>query len=106
MPHTVEYREVLRKTAVYAQATCDKCGRDLLPVFGGEEDGGAQFKDALVLQARGGYGMFLDDYDRNTHLPVDGRYDKIYCHDCGHEICNMLGISAEGWHTCDEGGFV
>lgn len=56
---------------------CTSCGVELTRVF---DDVSQQYDNALEVIFSGGYSMFFDDGDRRVFL----------CHDCAHELCDML----------------
>lgn len=72
----------------YVSDVCSRCDSALPePV----EDGlGSEF--ALLVVLDGGYTMFCDP----DVAEEDRRY--VLCHDCGHELCDFLGVDARDWH--------
>lgn len=39
----------------------------------------------------GGYGSFTDDLGEMATLTI--------CHECGHELCDWIGVDPRNWHT-------
>lgn len=70
------------------QEVCSRCDS---PLPEPEEDGlGNAF--ALAVTLDGGYTMFCDPEveDEERHY--------LLCHDCGHELCDFLGVDPRDWH--------
>jgi hypothetical protein len=66
------------------QTVCRACDRELKPVFAGETKE-FQFDDALLIDFRGAYGMFVDPIDQ-----PDGFYRVIICSACARELCRAF----------------
>lgn len=63
---------------------CTACGKKLEPEFSGPDFDPAseQWDNALEIQFNGGYGMFIDPFDR--------QYRAIICHECAHDLCDKV----------------
>lgn len=80
---------------------CTKCNTELEPVFkpyGGDKD--FQFKNALVVEFIGGYGMFDDSaFVRNS---TASECRALLCHDCAHQFVKdnpWVKVDAKGGHA-------
>lgn len=98
MGFDVATREVPRVTTVYSDPVCDRCALPLEQVELAEE-GTLQCDNALIVRLSGGYGMFCDPLKVSDDF--DPEWDKIFCHECAHEVCDFLGIDASSWHSHD-----
>lgn len=69
---------------------CSDCGKELVPVFPDMPEDGEQYDDALVLQALGGYGMYID-----TLSEADlARLRFILCGDCADRLLEAAPFMA------------
>lgn len=52
------------------------------------DDESNQYDNALIMkiQFTGGYGMFVDDWDTESH----DKLKLIICHDCAHMLCELF----------------
>ena len=62
-----------------------------------------QYDNNLVLDVRGGYGMFTDPMGNvpgvDDGRPFDPEQTLLLCHECAHEFAAWMGIDVSGWHT-------
>lgn len=80
---------------------CHRCGKDMRaravhprtdwPNNPGAFDPAEELQNECNLIFAGGYGSFIDDLGE---MPV-----VTICHECGHELCDSLGIDPRNWHT-------
>lgn len=101
MAYVKQYAELPQPTVVYTDVRCDRCTATLPTMPGFDPSESMQYDNALIVRLNGGYGMFVDDFDRE--LGYNPSYDKVLCHDCAHDLANWLGIDAHNWHTHREG---
>lgn len=74
---------------------CFRCDKDMRKVAYFGTDGFSQFKDETdnecTMMFNGGYGSFIDAMGELPTVTI--------CHECGHELCDWLGIDPRLWHT-------
>lgn len=68
---------------------CFKCKKEPPKQFESEYD--FQRDNLLEVSFTGAYGMFVD--------PLFSYYLLHLCHECGHDLCDWLGIDPSNWHT-------
>ncbi|HUD03326.1 MAG TPA: hypothetical protein VMR51_00845 [Patescibacteria group bacterium] len=83
---------------------CFVCQKELVPEFPESfEKGSYQYKNALIVNMYGSYGMFVDqipqeyldeedrfDPNKNIKTGLLGEYTAIICHDCAHDLCKKI----------------
>ncbi len=63
---------------------CEACKSKLDLVFP-EIKTNLQYDNALCIEFRGGYGMFVDRLENSMHGKPD--HSAIICHSCAHKLC-------------------
>lgn len=101
MPFKKIQVELLQTQTHYTEVACDKCSKPLEKQFI-TDPRSLQYDNALVLTLDGGYGMFLDDLDRDG-TRFNEVFDAILCHDCAHILAAWLGKDPSYWHGHEAG---
>jgi hypothetical protein len=80
---------------------CYRCNKDMRaravhpdhdwPLTNKDYDFSQELVNECNLIFSGGYGSFIDDLGDMPTLTV--------CHECGHELCDWLGVDPRLWHT-------
>lgn len=67
---------------------CFRCNKDMRSTAGHLPD---ETDNECTLMFNGGYGSFIDAMGEMPTLTI--------CHECGHELCDWLGVDPRNWHT-------
>lgn len=76
---------------------CHRCGKDMRAKavhtdrIDWPHDSGDEPQNEATILFRGGYGSFIDDLGDVPSVRL--------CHECGHELCDWIGIDPRHWHT-------
>jgi hypothetical protein len=80
---------------------CHRCGKDMraravhperewLPDYD-DHDLSEELVNEFNLICSGGYGSFIDDLGDMPTVTI--------CHECGHHLCDLIGVDPRLWHT-------